>query len=42
MALRLAEATDTTAKNWINMQAYYDLCQARKKYKQLKVANLAA
>lgn len=42
MALRLSAATATTAESWVNMQAYYDLWQAKKKTKKLKVEMLAA
>ena len=40
MAIRLALATDTTAESWLNMQAAYDLWQAKQKNKRLKVERL--
>lgn len=42
MALRIAKATDTSAEGWIEMQAYYDLWQAKKAAKKLHVRRLAA
>ncbi len=42
MALRLAKAFDTTAETWLEQQMQYDLWQARKKHKGLKVKRLAA
>ena len=42
MALRIGAATETTAESWINMQAYYDLWQTRKRRKKLKVKRLDA
>ncbi len=40
MAIRLAIATNTTPESWLNMQAAYDLWQARRKAKNLKVEKL--
>lgn len=42
MALRLAKATDTTPESWLNMQTAYDLWQAKRKAKPLKVQRLEA
>ena len=42
MALRLAIAFDTTAESWMEQQLQYDLFQARKQNKKLKVEKLAA
>ena len=41
MALRLAEALDTSPELWTNMQAQYDLWQASKK-RRTKVSRLLA
>jgi addiction module HigA family antidote len=41
MALRLSIAFDTTAESWLSQQIQYDLWQARKKHKVLKVERLA-
>jgi addiction module HigA family antidote len=40
MAIRLAIATNTTPESWLNMQAAYDLWQAKRKAKRLKVEKL--
>ena len=40
MALRLSIATNTTPESWLNMQAAYDLWQAKRKNKRLKVEKL--
>ncbi|MBI5197041.1 MAG: HigA family addiction module antidote protein, partial [Nitrospirae bacterium] len=40
MAIRLAMATNTTPESWLNMQAAYDLWQAKRKAKRLKVEKL--
>lgn len=42
MAVRLSIAFDTSAESWINMQVQYDLWQAEKKRKSLKVTKLVA
>jgi addiction module HigA family antidote len=41
-ALRIAKATGTSAESWVDMQAAYDLWQARKTTKRLNVKPLAA
>lgn len=42
MAVRLSIAFDTTAESWLNQQVQYDLCQAERKRKKLRVKQLAA
>ena len=42
MALRLAIAFDTSPESWLNQQAQYDLWQARKTAKRLRVKKLYA
>ncbi len=42
MAVRLSIAFDTSAESWINIQVQYDLWQANKKRKSLKVTKLVA
>jgi addiction module HigA family antidote len=42
MAIRLAKAFDTTAESWLNQQMQYDLWEAEKKSKELKVQKLMA
>jgi addiction module HigA family antidote len=42
MAIRLSIAFDTTAESWLNQQVQFDLWQARKRRKSLKVTRLAA
>lgn len=42
MAIRLSIAFDTSAESWLNQQMQYDLWQAEKKRKVLKVQRLAA
>jgi len=42
MAVRLAIAFDTTAESWLNQQVQYDLAQAERKRKKLRVKSLAA
>jgi addiction module HigA family antidote len=42
IALRLAIAFNTTAESWLNQQLQYDLWQARRKRKKLRVSRLAA
>jgi addiction module HigA family antidote len=42
MAVRLSIAFDTTAESWLNQQVQYDLCQAERKRKKLRVKPLAA
>ena len=41
MAVRLAIAFDTTAESWLNQQVQYDLAQAERKRKKLRVKSLA-
>jgi addiction module HigA family antidote len=40
MALRLGMAFNTSAEVWLNMQTAYDLAQARKQSRSLKVKRL--
>jgi antitoxin HigA-1 len=40
MALRLSMAFNTSAEVWLNMQTAYDLAQARKQSRRLKVKRL--
>ena len=42
MAVRLSIAFDTSAESWLNQQVQYDLWQAEKRRKSLRVAKLAA
>lgn len=42
MALRVGMATNTTAESWLNMQTAYDLWQAKRRTKGVKVRKLAA
>ena len=42
MAIRLSIALDTSAESWLNQQLQYDLWQAEKMRKKLKVERLAA
>jgi antitoxin HigA-1 len=42
MAVRLSIAFNTSAESWLNQQVQYDLWQAEKNRKSLRVANLAA
>jgi len=42
MAIRLSIAFDTTAESWLNQQVQYDLWQAERKRKKLRVTPLAA
>jgi len=42
MAVRIGMATNTTPESWVNMQATYDLCQAKRRTKGVKVRKLAA
>jgi addiction module HigA family antidote len=42
MAVRLSMAFDTTAESWLNQQVQYDLWQAERKRKKLRVKPLAA
>lgn len=37
MAIRLSKALETSSEMWINMQAMYDLAQAEKMRKKIKV-----
>ena len=40
MAVRLSKALDTSSEMWLNMQSMYDLWQAEKKRKKIKVQHL--
>jgi len=42
MALRLSIAFDTTPESWLNQQTQYDLWQARKEVKRLRVRKMSA
>ena len=42
MAVRLSIAFNTSAESWLNQQVQYDLWQAEKRRKLLRVAKLAA
>jgi antitoxin HigA-1 len=42
MAVRLSIAFDTTAESWLNQQVQYDLSQAERRRKKLRVARLSA
>jgi addiction module HigA family antidote len=42
MAVRLSIAFNTTAESWLNQQVQYDLWQAEKRRKSLRVARIAA
>ena len=42
MAVRLSIAFDTTAESWLNQQVHYDLWQAERRRKKLRVARLSA
>ncbi len=42
MAVRLSIAFDTTAESWLNQQVQYDLWQAERNRKKLRVKCLAA
>jgi addiction module HigA family antidote len=42
MAVRLSIAFDTTAESWLSQQVQYDLWQAERKRKKLRVKPLAA
>lgn len=42
MAVRLSIAFNTSAESWLSQQIQYDLWQAEKRRKSLRVANLAA
>jgi addiction module HigA family antidote len=42
MALRLSIAFDTTPESWLSQQTQYDLWQARKEVKRLRVRRLSA
>ncbi len=41
MAVRLSMALNTSSEMWLNMQSMYDLWQAEKKRKKLKVKRLS-
>ena len=42
MAVRLSIAFNTTAESWLNQQLQYDLWQAERRRKKLRVERLAA
>ncbi len=42
MAIRLGKAFDTSAESWLNQQVQYDLWEAEKHTKNLKVRKLIA
>ena len=42
MALRLSIAFDTSPESWLNQQTQYDLWQAKKEGKRLRVRKLSA
>jgi addiction module HigA family antidote len=42
MAVRLSIAFDTTAESWLNQQVQFDLRQAERRRKKLRVARLSA
>jgi len=42
MAVRLSIAFDTTAESWLSQQAQYDIWQAERRRKKLRVARLSA
>jgi len=42
MAIRLSRAFDTTAESWLNQQTQYDLWNAERSMKRVKVKRLAA
>lgn len=42
MAVRLSIAFDTTAESWLSQQVQYDLWQAEKRRKSLRVTRIAA
>ena len=42
MAVRLSIAFDTSAESWLNQQVQYDLWQAEKRRKSLRVQRIAA
>ena len=42
MAVRLSIAFDTSAESWLNQQIQYDLWQAEKRRKSLRVSRIAA
>ncbi len=42
MAIRLSLAFDTSPESWLNQQSQYDLWQAEKNRKRLKVERLSA
>ena len=42
MAVRLSMAFNTSAESWLNQQVQYDLWQAEKRRKSLRVSKLAA
>lgn len=42
MAVRLSMAFNTTAESWLNQQVQYDLWQAERRRKKLRVARLSA
>ena len=42
MAVRLSIAFNTSAESWLSQQLQYDLWQAQKKRKRIRVAKLVA
>ncbi|MFQ5902272.1 MAG: HigA family addiction module antitoxin [Candidatus Binatia bacterium] len=42
MAVRLSIALDTTAESWLNQQVQFDLWQAERRRRKLRVARLSA
>lgn len=42
MAVRIGKATDTSPESWLIQQTHYDLWQAEKKTKRIKVGKLEA
>lgn len=42
MAVRLSIAFDTSSESWLNQQVQYDLWQAEKQRKSLRVSRIAA
>ena len=42
MAIRLSKAFGSTPETWLGMQMAYDLWQARKRARQIKVESFAA
>ncbi len=42
MAIRLAKAFGSTPETWLGLQMAYDLCQARRRIKDIKVERIEA